>query len=162
MSTKKAKKEIYLVAQNIRSLYNVGSLFRSADAFGVTKIYLCGYTGAPSKFQFRQQIAKTALGAERTVAWEKVKKTLPLLKKLKEKRVNIIVLETVKNSQPLNKFKPKFPLALVIGNEVRGLAKNILNSADQIVHIPMHGKKESLNVSVAGAIALFWLNKFGK
>jgi len=156
MSIAKKKKEIYLIAQNIRSLYNVGSLFRTCDAFGVKKIYLCGYTGTPP----RNQITKTALGAEKAVEWEKCRQTLSLIKKLKKQGVNIIALETTKKSHSLNKFKPKFPLALVIGNEVEGIKKNVLNQADQIVKIPMQGMKSSLNVSVATGVALYQLNKF--
>ncbi|RJR30797.1 TrmH family RNA methyltransferase [Candidatus Parcubacteria bacterium] len=159
MSTKIFKKEIYLIAYNIRSLYNVGSLFRSADAFGVTKIYLCGITGGPMASRFEMQIAKTALGAQKNIPWQKCRRTLSLIKKLKKEGVKIIALETGKESLPLHNLKPEFPLALVIGNEVSGISKNILKEADKIVTIKMRGKKESLNVSVACGIALFYLKQ---
>jgi len=158
MSISKSKKQIYLIAQNIRSLYNVGSLFRTCDAFGVTKIYLCGYTGTPP----RNQITKTALGAENTVKWEKCQQTLSLVKKLKKQGVKIIALETGKKSKSILKYKPKFPLALIIGNEVEGIKKNILKQADNIVSIPMQGIKSSLNVSVAAGVALYQIDKFRK
>ena len=151
MSTK--NKEVYLICQNIRSLYNVGSFFRCADTFGVSKIYLCGYTGCPP----RGQISKTALGAETWVPWEKHWQTHLLIKKLKKQGIKIVVLETGDKSQPLPKFKPQFPLALVVGSETGGVSKSILKLADEVVKIPMLGKKESLNVSVAAGIALYQL-----
>jgi len=152
MSTKKPP--IYLIAQNIRSLYNVGSLFRCADIFGIDKIYLCGYTATPP----RKEISKTALGAEQWVAWEKKWQTHTLIKELKANGVKIVALETASASRPLPKFKPKFPLALVVGNEVKGISPKILQLADETVKIPMLGKKESLNVAIAAGIAMYQLN----
>ncbi|MFA6410314.1 MAG: TrmH family RNA methyltransferase [Candidatus Buchananbacteria bacterium] len=148
------EKEIYLVAQNIRSLFNVGSLFRCADVFGVKKIYLCGYTGFPP----RKEISKTALGADEWVAWEKQWQTHLVIKKLKKQGIKIIVLETAKDAKLLPSFKPKFPLALVVGSETSGVSKSILALADEVVKIPMLGKKESMNVAVAAAVALYDLN----
>ncbi len=147
------KNDIYLVAQNIRSLFNVGSLFRCADVFGVKKIYLCGYTGFPP----RKEISKTALGAEQWVAWERHWQTHLLLKKLKKQGIKVVVLETGRRSKTLPKFNPKFPLALVVGNEVKGVSGKILSLADEVVKIPMLGKKESLNVATAAGIALYKL-----
>ncbi len=147
------QKEIYLVAQNVRSLFNIGSFFRYADVFGVKKIYLCGYTGFPP----RDQISKTALGAEAWIPWEHKRQTLNLIKQLKKNGIRIVVLETGPKSKPLSKFKPKFPLALVVGNEIEGVNKNILVLADEILKIPMLGRKESLNVVVAAGIALYQL-----
>ena len=146
-------KPIYLIGQNIRSLFNVGALFRCADVFGVDKIYLTGYTGFPP----RKEISKTALQADTWVPWEKYYQTHLLIKKLKADGVKIVVLETGKNTQSLDKFKPEFPLALVVGNEVKGVSKKILSQADAVVSIPMFGKKESLNVAVAAGIALYRL-----
>ncbi|MFA6255165.1 MAG: TrmH family RNA methyltransferase [Patescibacteria group bacterium] len=146
-------KEVYLIAQNIRSLYNVGALFRCADVFGVKKIYLCGYTGFP----VRKEISKTALGADEWIVWERHWQTHLLIKKLKKQGIKIVVLETGKKSQSLPSFKPKFPLALVVGSETKGVSKKILALADDIVKIPMLGKKESLNVAVASAVALYRL-----
>ncbi|MFA5022185.1 MAG: TrmH family RNA methyltransferase [Patescibacteria group bacterium] len=145
--------EVYLVAQNVRSLFNVGSFFRIADVFGVKKIFLCGYTGFPP----RQQISKTALGADQWVAWEKQYQTHLVIKKLKKQGIKIVVLETGQKSKLLPEFKPKFPLALVVGNEIKGVSKSILALADEVVKIPMQGKKESLNVAVAAAVALYQL-----
>lgn len=142
---------LYLILQNIRSLFNVGALFRCADAFGVEKIFLCGYTGYPP----RSQISKTALGAENTVPWERLWQTHLLVKKLKKQGVRIVALELTKDAKSLSNFKPKFPLALIVGNEVKGVTKNLLKLCDDNIYIPMHGAKESLNVAVAGGVALY-------
>ena len=145
--------EIYLIVQNVRSLFNVGSIFRCADVFGVKKIYLCGYTGTPP----RDQISKVALGAEKWIEWGKHYHTHLIIKKLKEQGVRIVALETGEKTKFLSKYKPKFPLALVVGNEVKGITKPILKLADDIVSIPMVGKKESLNVAIATGISLYQL-----
>lgn len=146
---------LYVIAHNIRSLHNVGSVFRTADAFGVAKIFLTGYTGAPPD----PKLGKVALGAERFVPWEKHHSAVRLIKKLKAAGVRIVVLENnVKlKTQKLSAYKPKFPLALVLGEETKGSVKKLLELADDIVEIEMFGKKESLNVSVACGIALFAL-----
>ncbi len=157
------KKEIYIVLDNIRSRENVGSIFRTADGAGVTKIYLCGITPTPKNVEFRilnlesDKIAKTALGAEKWVLWEYYRQTSRCLSELKIKNENlkIIGLEKTKNSQSIFSFKPKFPVALVVGNEVKGLSTVILKKCDKIVAIPMYGKKESLNVAVAAGIAVY-------
>lgn len=145
--------EFYIIAHNIRSLHNVGSVFRTADAFGVSKIYLTGYTGTPPD----SKIAKVALGAENFVPWEKHHSAVRLIKKLKASGVRIAVLENnVKyETQSLSKFKPVFPMALLLGEETKGNTKTLLELADDILEIPMQGKKESLNVSVAGGIAMY-------
>lgn len=148
-----AKREIYIILDNIRSRENVGSIFRTADAAGVSKIYLCGITPTPP----HEKISKTALGAETYVPWEYFKETWRLLAKLKKEGINIVALEQIKESIDLFKFKPKFPLALVLGNEVNGLSPRILKYCDKKISIPMYGKKESLNVSVAAGIALYQL-----
>jgi len=149
MSTR--EKEIYLILQNVRSLFNVGAMFRCADVFAVNKVYLCGYTGFPP----RDQIKKTALGADEWIPWERKKQTLILLKKLKKQGIKIVVLETGEKSKSLPRLKPKFPLALVVGNEITGVNKNIINLADEVVEIPMSGQKDSLNVAVAAGVALY-------
>lgn len=151
MSTK--RKEIYLIAHNVRSLFNVGAFFRTADVFGVSKIYLTGYTGSPP----RDQISKVALGAEEWIPWEKKKQLTTLIKKLKKDGIQVVALETGDKVTALPKFKPKHPIALIVGHEVDGLPKNILDLVDKTVEIPMQGKKESLNVSVAAGIALYVL-----
>ncbi len=154
----KAKKEIYLILQNIRSLFNIGSIFRSADAFSVSKIYLCGYSGHPIDKQI-DKIAKTALGAEKSVPFEHYWQTASLIKKLKKQKIQIIALELEKKAIALHKFKPKFPLAIIVGNEKLGVSSNVLKLADRKVYIPMQGEKESLNVAIAASIALYDINK---
>lgn len=144
---------LYIILDNIRSAYNVGSIFRTADGAGVTKIYLCDYTPTPEN----PKVTKTSLGAEKAVEWEYYKQTGRLLLKLKKEGVRLVALEVAPEAQNIFKYKPRFPLALVVGNEVRGVGKNVLKYADDILEIPMHGKKESLNVSVATGIALYKL-----
>jgi len=147
------EQEVYLILHNIRSAYNVGSIFRTADAAGVKKVYLCGYTPTPDN----QKVVKTSLGAEKYIPWEYYKQTWRLLKKLNANGIQIIALEQTKKSADYRQFKPRFPLALVVGNEVRGLSKKILTYVDKIIAIPMYGRKESLNVAVAAGIALYKL-----
>ncbi len=149
---------LYVIAHNIRSLHNVGSIFRTADSFGVDKVYLTGYTGAPVD-KNADKISKVALGAEKFVPWEQSKSLLRVVKKLKLDGVRIIALENnVKfKTTALNKYKPQFPLALILGEETKGHTKKTLELVDDIVEIPMHGQKESLNVSVACGVALYGL-----
>ncbi|MBD3311364.1 MAG: TrmH family RNA methyltransferase [Candidatus Magasanikbacteria bacterium] len=144
----------YLILPNIRSCHNVGAMFRTADAFGISRIFLVGYTASPPKIQ----IDKVALGAEKWVPWEKREDLASLIKELKEKGVKIVALE--KNDKSINISLTKFdaPLALIVGNEVEGVEPDILKMCDQIVHIPMYGKKESLNVSVAAGVAMYVIN----
>ncbi len=153
------KQKVYLVLDNVRSRENVGSIFRTADAAGVFKIYLCGITPTPP----HEKIAKTALGAEMYVPWEYRKQTWKCLLEIKNQnpKIKIIGLEQTKTSQNIFKFKPKFPLALLLGNEVRGLSPQILKYCDKKISIPMYGKKESLNVAVAAGIALYIIKEHG-
>jgi tRNA G18 (ribose-2'-O)-methylase SpoU len=147
--------ELYVVCHNIRSLYNVGSIFRTADAAGVTKLYLCGYTGHPP----RREISKVALGAEEMVPWEHHYQTWRVLERLRSQGVQIVALENcVEGSIDYRRLRPRFPLALLLGNEVRGLSPGLLRRSDVVIHIPMHGRKESLNVAVAFGIAVYGLN----
>ena len=141
-------KKLFLILHNIRSVYNVGSIFRTADAAGVSKIYLTGYTPDPAP--------KTALGAEKFIPFERGEIS-GIIKKLKSVKIRIIALEQSEKSIDYRKVRPRFPLALVLGNEVRGLSREVLKKSDIIMKIPMRGKKESLNVSVAAGIALFEL-----
>lgn len=156
--------EIVAILHNIRSLQNVGSIFRTADGAGVKKLYLCGITPAPAdRFgHARPQLTKVSLGAERYVNWEKRHATSKLIKELKKDGYKILALEQAKNSIPHYKFLPKFHIpnskfCLIVGNEVRGLLPPILKLADKILEIPMRGKKESLNVAVAFGIAAYSL-----
>lgn len=149
------KHQFFVIAHNIRSLHNVGSIFRTADAFGVSKIYLIGYTGRPDNYVHLSKISKVALGAEKSVAWEYRPSAVKLIKDLRLKKVKIIALENNTVAVSIRKFKPKFPLALVLGEERRGVSKSIIKLCNNVVEIPMHGHKESLNVSVAFGIAAF-------
>lgn len=150
-------KSVFLILYNIRSTYNVGAIFRTADACGIDKIYLVGYTPTPidSFARINKAIAKTALGAEKVIAWEKIDNIIPLINKLKKERVQIIAIEQAKNSVDYKKVKPQYPCAIVLGEEVEGMTKSILDKCDVISEIPMKGKKESLNVSVAAGVALY-------
>ena len=148
--------KIFVICHNIRSRHNVGSIFRTADGAGVSKIFLCGITPAPP----HPNIEKVSLGAEKFVEWEKCKETWRVIDELKKEGVEIISLEQAKNSISLNNLKSgKKSAALILGEEVRGLPQTILNRSDKIVHIPMRGKKESLNVSVAFGIAVYKLRE---
>lgn len=150
-------KQIYLILHNIRSLHNVGSIFRTADAAGVKKIFLTGYTPAPFDVfgKVRKEIRKTALGAEKYLEWEKTSDLGKIIKKLKKQGFFIVAVEQTKGAVNYSKFKPKFPLVLILGNEIRGLSKIILKKCNKVIQIPMYGKKESLNVSVAAGIVLY-------
>lgn len=157
---RRPKKEIYIVLDNIRSAHNVGSIFRTADAAGVSRVFLCGITPKPGQQgKAGRELAKTALGAEEYVLWEHRKNTLKLVEKLKQEGIFVAALEQSKRAVPYTKFRPRFPLAVVIGSEIKGISRAILNRIDAVVEIPMYGKKESLNVAVAAGILLFSLRK---
>lgn len=155
-----------MILDNIRSRENVGSIFRTADGVGVSKIFLCGITPTPKmNNELRitnyesDKISKTALGAEKFVPWEYRRNTWRLVTDLKNSGVLILGLEQAKGSENIfllkpSKLKPN-KLALIVGNEVRGLSPKILKYCDKVVYIPMSGRKESLNVSVAAGIALY-------
>lgn len=161
MSIKKRPKDFFVIAHNIRSLYNVGSIFRTADAFGVDKIYLTGYTGTPANPVHNKKIGKVALGAEGFVPWEYSKSPQAVIRILKKQKVQIVGLENnIGKATSIRKFHPRFPLALILGEEVGGISHSLIKSCDQLVEIPMTGKKESLNVSVAFGIAAFMLASF--
>jgi tRNA G18 (ribose-2'-O)-methylase SpoU len=152
----KNNKKNILIIHNVRSVQNVGAMFRTADAAGIDKIYLTGYTPAPlDRFgRKRKDLAKSALGAEEFVAWEQ--KSLPaLLRNLRREKYFIIAIEQDKNSIDYKKVKTKNKKVFIVGAEVTGIPKNILKKCDVITEIPMRGEKESLNVSVALGIALF-------
>ena len=151
--------QFVVIAHNIRSLYNVGSIFRTADAFGLSKIYLTGYTGAPINLVLKKRIAKTALGAEEFVPWEYKKSVSTLIKKLKLNGYKVVALENHVESKklPIGRFKK--PVALLLGEETKGITAGLLKQCDEVLEIPMLGKKESLNVSVAFGIAAFALTR---
>jgi len=149
-------KDFYVICDNIRSLENIGSIFRTSDALGVSKIFLCGISGRPP----HHKISKTALGAEKEIPFEYYRQIGRLIDKLKKEKVGIVALEQDKKAVEYTKFKPKFPLALIVGNEVKGISKKILKKSDKIIFLPMRGKKESLNVSVAFGVAGYEIIKY--
>ena len=139
---------------NIRSLYNVGSMFRTADAFGLDQLYLCGITGTPLDELRRTKIAKTSLGAETMVPWSYVERIDDLLPKLKADGLEVVALEQTPQAIPLASYQPiPSKVALVVGHEVFGVHSHVLSEIDQHLMIPMLGQKESLNVAVAFGIA---------
>jgi 23S rRNA (guanosine2251-2'-O)-methyltransferase len=149
------KKKLIVIAHNIRSVYNVGSFFRTCDAAGVEELIIGGYSPDPT----HPRMHKTALGAEFSVKWRKAKQTWREIEKLKKSGYHIVALETSKEATQLFRHKPKQRTVLLLGNEVRGLSKKLLKKADEIVKIPMNGYKESLNVSVAAGIAIYHILK---
>jgi 23S rRNA (guanosine2251-2'-O)-methyltransferase len=153
------KKEVIVILDNIRSTFNVGSIFRTADALGVSKIVLGGTTPSP-KDRFgreRKDIAKVSLGAEKSLPWEYTENLLPYLKQLKKAEYQIIAIEQAKNSVDYKKIKlaKDAKVVFVLGAEVEGVSKSILKIADIVAEIPILGTKESLNVSVSFGVALF-------
>ena len=158
------------ILHNIRSMHNVGSIFRTADAAGFKKLYLCGITPAPlDRFgRPNSKLLKVSLGAEQFLEWEQIKRTTALIDRLKKQHYTIIALELSPRAIQFNHYKPPHhtseqtpdatqKIALIVGNEVKGLSPAILKRADSILEIPMRGKKESLNVSVAFGIIAYHL-----
>jgi len=145
------KNEIYLILDNIRSMYNVGAIFRSAEGARVKKIFLCGITATPP----REKIFKTSLGAVDWVDWEYVPNSKFKIQDLKSEGIQIIALEQTDKSVNFKKAKYKFPLAIVVGHELRGISSDVLKLCDISVEIPMYGKSNSLNVSTATGIVLY-------
>lgn len=142
---------VYGLAENVRSLWNVGSLFRTSDAVCARKLFLCGYTGKPP----RPEISKTALGAEGSVPWEYMADPAKAVVTLKQRGVHILALETVENARSLDGADVPFPVCLVVGNEVDGVSRRLLSLADEAVALPMLGVKSSLNVAVAYGVAMY-------
>jgi len=155
METVKESKRfpITVIAENIRSLYNVGSMFRTSDGAFIEKLWLCGYTGFPP----RKEIDKTALGSVETVPWEHTEDTISVIKKLKSDGYLIAALEHTDSSKNYLEAEYSFPLCIMLGNEVEGLSAEAVNLADMAIDIPMYGIKQSLNVSVAYGIIVYHL-----
>ena len=149
--------EKVVILYNIRSAHNVGSIFRTCDGAGVSKIYLAGYTPAPiDRFgRVQSEIEKTSLGAILNVAWETIKKPEGLFDRLRNKGFQIISVEQHSGSVSLHDFKPNQKTVYIFGNEIDGVSDGICKESDVILEIPMHGKKESLNVGVSAGIVLF-------
>jgi 23S rRNA (guanosine2251-2'-O)-methyltransferase len=144
---------VAILLDNIRSIYNVGSFFRTADAARIEKLYLSGITGAPP----HKGLSKTALGAEDTVPWESVPSTLTLLHDLRARHYEIAAIETSTYAVDLFDWQPNFPICVLFGHEVDGLPPELIEQADRHVRIPMLGMKHSLNVATAGGIVIYEL-----
>ena len=150
---KSAKKTpIIVVLDNVRSAMNVGSVFRTTDAFLIEKIYLCGITACPPN----KEILKTAIGANETVAWEYVKETTDIVTKLKTENHHIVGVEQTENTTLLQNFEnPNKKIALIFGNEVFGVSEEVINLCDECIEIPQFGTKHSLNISVSAGIVIW-------
>jgi len=148
-----AKTPLIVVLDNIRSLNNIGSVFRTSDAFLIEKIYLCGITATPPN----KDIHKTALGATESVDWEYVKDTGSLVKRLQDSDVRVLAVEQAENSTKLNDFFPKQgqKYAVVLGNEVKGVQQEVVSACDVCLEIPQWGTKHSLNISVTCGVVLW-------
>ena len=147
------KTKLIIILDDIRSLNNIGSVFRTADAFLIEKIFLCGITATPPN----KEIHKTALGATETVAWEYQSDVLDVIKKLKNDGVTVLAIEQVENSQLLNEFvvNPDKKYALIFGNEVYGVSQKAIEISDGCIEIPQLGSKHSLNISVSAGIVIW-------
>lgn len=146
------KHPIRLVVHNVRSIHNVGSIFRTSDAARIEHVHLTGFTGTPD----HKDLHKTALGAQDAVSWSKHENVIPLFDELRSKEYTIAVLEQTDESQSPNRIPPEaFPLCLVVGNEVHGIEQDVVQAADLGLEIPQFGTKISLNVSVAYGIAIY-------
>jgi tRNA G18 (ribose-2'-O)-methylase SpoU len=147
------KTPIIIVLDNIRSLNNIGSVFRTSDAFLIEKIYLCGITATPP----HKDIHKTALGSTDTVDWEYVENTSDLVEKLKTQNIKVCSIEQAEHAIMLNDFKVEAntKYALVFGNEVKGVSQHVVNNSDAIIEIPQFGTKHSLNISVSCGVVVW-------
>lgn len=149
------KMPLVIVLDNIRSLNNIGSVFRTADAFRVEKIYLCGITGRPP----HREIHKTALGATESVDWEYFESTYEAIVKLKNSKFKVVAIEQIENSINLSDYKPEpnEKLALIFGNEISGISEDIIKDIDLCIEIPQFGTKHSFNIAVSTGIVLWHL-----
>jgi len=147
------KTPLIIILDNIRSLNNIGSVFRTSDAFLVEKIYLCGITATPP----HNDIRKTALGSTETVDWEYIDNTIDIVNKLKTEDTTIISIEQAERATMLNDFQPEInqKYALVFGNEVKGVAQDVVDASDVVIEIPQFGTKHSLNISVSCGVVVW-------
>jgi tRNA G18 (ribose-2'-O)-methylase SpoU len=158
-------RDIILIAHNVRSSHNVGSLLRTAEGLGVSKVILSGYTPHPPRTQdtrlphevarINKQIQKTALGAEQSVSWQWYRDIVPVLEKLKKEGYAVAAVEQTEDAQELPAYHPPQKIALLVGREIEGIEPEVLTSCDTVLEIPMFGKKESFNVAQAAAMALY-------
>jgi tRNA G18 (ribose-2'-O)-methylase SpoU len=144
---------VSILLDDVRSMYNVGAFFRTADAAAVEKLYLCGITAYPPK----RAITKTALGAEQTVAWERSPDGAVVLRELRTRGYETAAVETSLHSVDLFDWRPRFPVCLIFGHEVEGVRPDVLALCDTHVRIPMLGRKHSLNVATAGGVVVYEL-----
>ncbi|APY12804.1 RNA methyltransferase [Seonamhaeicola sp. S2-3] len=147
------KTPLIIVLDNIRSLNNIGSVFRTSDAFLIEKIYLCGITAKPP----HKDIHKTALGSTETVAWEYAENTLDIVKKLKAENIKVCAIEQAENATMLNDFtvEANTKYALIFGNEVKGVSQEVVNASNEVIEIPQFGTKHSLNISVSCGVVIW-------
>lgn len=151
---KEAKKTpLTVVLDNVRSLNNIGSIFRTCDAFLIKKVYLCGITASPP----HKDIQKTALGATETVDWEYAEDTLEVVHKLKQEGIKVFSIEQAENSVMLDDFRPETGenCAVIFGNEVKGVQQEVVNASDAVIEIPQLGSKHSLNIAVSAGIVIW-------
>ncbi|MAN35925.1 MAG: RNA methyltransferase [Candidatus Marinimicrobia bacterium] len=146
--TKIPRLPISILVENVRSVHNVGSIFRSADGFGANKIYLTGYTACPP----REDISKTALGADKVVPWEHYKNPIEAAKKILNQGISLILVEQTIKSKSIYLSKFSYPICFIVGNEVTGVSEELASLSENHVEIPMRGIKQSLNVSVATGV----------
>ncbi|WP_339611729.1 RNA methyltransferase [uncultured Planktosalinus sp.] len=147
------KTPLLIVLDNIRSLNNIGSVFRTADAFLVEKIYLCGITAKPP----HKDIHKTALGATETVAWEYAENTLDVVQRLKSENIQVLAIEQAEKAVMLDEFSPlpSQKYAVIFGNEVKGVSQPVVDASDEVLEIPQLGTKHSLNISVSAGVVVW-------
>ncbi len=158
VSQKIVRQPIYLILEDIYDTYNVGGLFRLADAAAVKKVYLCGETETPPN----HKVKKASIGTYKVVEWEYRESSLEVIKELRNKGVKVVAIEQDKRAINYAKFRYEFPLALLVGNESHGVKKETLNLVDSIVEIPMYGINKSLNVIVAASIVVYRALSFKK
>ncbi|HHE38156.1 MAG TPA: TrmH family RNA methyltransferase, partial [Candidatus Cloacimonetes bacterium] len=151
----KKKIPLYLILDNLRSSFNVGSIFRTAECFGVSEILLCGYTATPEN----KKVRKTAMGTDKIVKWKYFERTEKAIEFLKNRNIKIYALETTSNAKPINEIEIPKSIALIFGNEALGISKEILRLTDKIVQIPLSGWKNSLNVGVTAGICCYEVSR---
>ena len=149
--------KLTVIVDDVRSIFNVGAIFRTADAAGVGMIWLTGYTPGPDTHA--DKMKKTSLGADAFVPWARARRVGDVVRRLRADGVSVVALEQSRTSVDYRDVKPIFPLAVIIGNEVKGVSEHTSHNVDSVIEIPMRGTKESLNVAVALGIALFELTR---
>jgi tRNA G18 (ribose-2'-O)-methylase SpoU len=152
-----AQPKLTVIAHDVRSVLNVGSIFRTADAAGVGMLWLTGYTPGPDTHA--EKIRKTALGSDASVPWARARRVGDVVRSLRARGVRVVALEQTRTSVDYRTFRPTFPMALIVGNEVKGVGSYTSHNVDAVIELPMRGAKESLNVAVALGVALYELTR---